>query len=490
MSMEFSSPFEDQEDAAAAEAAEAAAAAARSRQQERLREILEDDDDDEKAEKRKKDKSEEAEEDEGFFARFKGKLPGMEVEKEEEEQEAVILPFARPAEIPEEEAYINPDTIEPTIVEPETPFGDDDELMPEPPVEKVSEEVADEAPQEDEVEAEPAAVEKVVEAEDSEEDESEDDPVIPPAAVTPSSASVVDAEPDDEPDPLIPPVPPTPPAAATSTAGSAGGGGASPVIAGARPPVPPSTGGGSPESDVDLSDFATHREVNRKATLAGIVGAAGGAWLGGRKAAKLDSAAEKRALEREEAIEERVEAHDRALAARQASLEHEQDALRLKHEKLERQRRLEEAQVNQKQQEANRTERAPRPQPLQERYSPDVHDRVPPQVAFRELTGMEQPKPRTIEQERRHEVKDDPSQVPVSYTQTDPSSPWNQSNPSGPQASRSTLMNIGGPMATPEPPAPQAAKTSLDPTIKKAAISGAVTGIIILGVLIAFALLR
>jgi len=490
MSLEFFQPFEEDEEAAKAEA-EAAAAAARSRQHERLREILEDDDEDEeKAEKAKKDKPEE---EDGFFARFKGKLPGLEVDHEEEEpspaEQAVVLPFVRPGET-EEEPYVHPIDVEPTIVEPENPLGESDELtsaedfepspelIPTPPVDTVAE---DEPETESEAEAEPDLPE-------------EPDKPVELSPAPPAEASVADIEPD-EPEIPTPPIPPTPPVPASPVGGSsAGSGGGTPSIPGGRPPVPIPSGESSPDAGQDMDDFATHREVNRKATIAGIAGAAGGAWLGAAKARKMDAAAEDRALEREEAIEKRVEAHDRALAARQARLEEEQEALRLKHEKQERQRRLETADQAQKQRETQaeiaQTERAPKPQPLQERYSPDVHDRIPPQEAFRELTGMEQPKPRTLEQERRHEVKDNPSQVPVSYTQVDPTSPWNHTAQSGPQASRSTLMNIGGPVATPLQPTPQPSKSGIDPTIKKAAISGVITGAVILAALIVFALLR
>lgn len=122
----------------------------------------------------------------------------------------------------------------------------------------------------------------------------------------------------------------------------------------------------------------------------------------------------------------------------------------------------------------------------QETYSPDVHDRIPPRLAFEKLTGIEQPEPMSLEQERKFEVKDDPSQAPASYSQADPASPWQQqsSSPAGPQAQRATMLKLGSQSNMPTVGVSNQATRPLQ-MYRKAIISGAVAGAVILCLILA-----
>lgn len=116
-------------------------------------------------------------------------------------------------------------------------------------------------------------------------------------------------------------------------------------------------------------------------------------------------------------------------------------------------------------------------------YTPERHDKIPPKQAFEQLTGMEVPLPRTLEQERRFEVKDEASTVPVAYTQVNASQSQGVAPVVAPQATRSALVGLGP--STDNPHAADPAR-SPDPTYKQAVVSGLVTAVVLLAVLIAW----
>lgn len=130
----------------------------------------------------------------------------------------------------------------------------------------------------------------------------------------------------------------------------------------------------------------------------------------------------------------------------------------------------------------NRTEVRPERE-LVTPYTPERHDKIPPSQAFEQLTGMEVPLPRTLEQERRFEVKDEASAVPAAYTQVNPVQPPAITPIVAPQATRSALVGLGP--STDNPHAPNPAQ-SPDQTYKQAVVSGLVTAVVLLAIMIAW----
>lgn len=116
-----------------------------------------------------------------------------------------------------------------------------------------------------------------------------------------------------------------------------------------------------------------------------------------------------------------------------------------------------------------------------EPYNPEHHDNIPPQEAFEELTGMEVPPPRNLEQERRFEVKDDPGVVPAQYTQA-VSSPGASAPPAvAPQSNRGALVGLG---PSTDHHAPSKPVSSPQSVYKQAVVSGVVTAIVLLAIAI------
>jgi hypothetical protein len=263
-------------------------------------------------------------------------------------------------------------------------------------------------------------------------------------------------------------------------------------------PMPPVPEMSIPTPELDTDDFATHREASRKAVLAGAAGV-GAAIIANSKAKRREHTMEQKSLKRDEDLSEKIERQQRQTEITQANLRRELESNQQPQPGPERtpvapvevppevSQKAEQAPLKEEDRRKSPSEQAPRPQPLQEKYSPDVHDRIPPKVAFEQLTGIEQPLPRTLEQERRHEVKDVASKTPVSYTQIDPQSPWHQPQSQSPQSARSTLMGLGSNSTTPlDHQLP--ARTPSHP-YKKAIVSGAVTAAVILSAFAVFMLL-
>ncbi len=251
----------------------------------------------------------------------------------------------------------------------------------------------------------------------------------------------------------------------------------------------------TPATGVETDDFATHREASRKALLAGAAGV-GAAIVANSRAKKRESKIEHRSEKRDQEMNKKVEKHHRTTSAEQARLRREMEAVKYAEKANDHQTTTDEVQQRVEQALGHDMDRpgkveaplqaeippetgeAPSPEPVEETYSPDVHDRIPPHIAFEQLTGIEQPLPRTLEQERRHEVKDDPSKTPVSYTQPDLDSPWNHPVSNSPQSARSTLVGLGA--APTIPPNHQLPARTPNQTYKKAIISGAIMAAVVL----------
>lgn len=419
----------------------------------------------------------EEEEKKGFFSRLK--LPGLTVDKAEEvpeepaEQEPerpFSLSLIGGAEISEPDEVKQHD-VEPEVFHPETPLFEE-EITPS----------FDAAPEQEA----PEAVDKEPEIDDLMQRPLYRQQPLQKAAERDFDAPSPVAESEPEPEAVATPVTPV-------VGGSSGG--ATP------PPLPTVMGGGpgprppeaSRDDDPDAPEYATREEARDLAARAGAVGAGVGiigALFVNRRAKKREKKLEHRSKKRDTLLDKKIEAHKQETEVHQT----EQERMRRHLEEVREQQRASDAahqqalrierQARTVTQQRGQAEQTPRPQPLQETYSPDVHDRVPPKVAFEQLTGIEQPKSRSVEQERRHEVKDDPSKIPVSYTQADPNAPWNQQSQS-PQSARSTLVNLG---SNQTPSAHKPTSPASNSTYKKAAISGVITAIVILAVLLALVL--
>lgn len=275
--------------------------------------------------------------------------------------------------------------------------------------------------------------------------------------------------------------------AAATTGGGAtgatpGGRGAPPIAGGNLPPGTYAPGAPVPTMEAN-NNYATRQEAAGYALLTGAGALVGAEFLSRRRDKKIEKktekhfkAQEKKIDKQKEELEEHQERLQRQVQEHQAELE--------RHKKIEkpqpRRDEREQTSVGVPKRAAT-VDRAPHPQPLRETYSPDVHDRVPPKVAFEQLTGIEQPKYRSLEQERRHEVKDDPSKTPVSYAQPDLTSPWQQTTK---QQSQTTTTPVDPTPTISAAPAPSKPTSAMHDTYKNAAISGIVTAAVILAIIL------
>jgi len=413
---------------------------------ERLKEIfdLEDEDDEEEPDGKKK----------GVFRRLFSKIPGVvDIDKAEEAPDAsktverpFSLPFLGSPETSDEETLVAPHEVEASVIHPEATISDDsdfEELVADLPEQLLEEEAEEEPDQPTLQRTQPLQQQATSEVADDTKPEADVDEE--PTAPIPTTHSAYG------------PPPPKPP---------------SEVIAAAEPTV------------VETDDFATHRQATRKATLAGAVGV-GAAIVANSRAKSREQELEQRTEDRQAELNKTVESNKQQTEQHLTQLRRQLEDERSKVGPTPRVVEQPKAENQPVQQPA---EQAQKLQSNAEVYSPDVHDRIPPKIAFEKLTGIEQPLPRSLEQERRHEVKDDPSKVPQLYTQVDQHPTETPTNTIGRHSARSNLMNLNPmPAPSPQPVTPQ---KTLDPTYKKAAVSGIVTGLVILGALIAFAALR
>lgn len=396
----------------------------------------------------------------GLLERLSSDQPELaEVDQPEEspqENEAAfslsILGESEAEPVAEQEPLVEPHHTQPTVVAPEMLAEDEAEPADEPEEFTLRQQPLQQQATQEAIYAEPEAT-PAPEAEPvTEPDEPEDEPILPaPPTYTPPGA--------------------VPGATVAETA-------------------VPFTG-----PMVETDDFATHREATRKAMLAGAAGV-GAAIVANSRAKSRETKIEERAEEREQALQKQVERNQRQTEAQQASLRRQLETNQYADNASDQpprpvpetpQKPRPERVTPPTNKGQGRSEWAPKPQPLNETYSPDVHDRIPPKVAFEQLTGIEQPQPRTLEQERRHEVKDAASKTPVSYTQIDPQSPWHQPQSNSPQSARSTLMGLGSNTSVPlDHQLP--ARTPSHP-YKKAIVSGAVTAAVILSAFAVFMLI-
>lgn len=240
-------------------------------------------------------------------------------------------------------------------------------------------------------------------------------------------------------------------------------------------------------------EYATHREVNRKATIAGVAGV-GAAIIANSKAKSRERKVEDRSQKRDEVLNEKIKSQGRESEthqARQTRLREELAQEQLRTEQMRRQMRSAEhpapvRTASPREERAPHTEEALQSATTQEVYSPDVHDRLPTQTSAEKRAGIEQPLPRSVELERRFEVQDDPTKVPVSYTRVNSDSRQHPQAPAARQFNRSTLVSLG--THTTAPVSPKTA-TQTAQTYKKAAISGAVAAVVVVLGVIAFAVL-
>jgi hypothetical protein len=125
------------------------------------------------------------------------------------------------------------------------------------------------------------------------------------------------------------------------------------------------------------------------------------------------------------------------------------------------------------------------PPGAREVYRPEVHDEVPPEVAFQQLTGIEQPGYRSLEAERRFEVKDDPTKVPAAYTQTHQPTPGKPVFAQPPTPThQDDFTNLGS-----TPPMPPTQKSKTPQPYTTAMVSGVATAVVILAILIILAII-
>lgn len=406
---------------------------------EKLRKILgfeSDDEDDEEESDGTKKKS--------IFKKLFSKIPGVvDVDTAEEAPAATersfSLSFLGAPEV--DESIVQPhEAEEATVVEPEAQAFDSEIVPPAEEIEHVPEPVEPYQP-----------------------------PINPELPEPIETASPIEAEPEVPDPPVVTPIP-----SPVAQPIFAGGGGPAPVTQEHRVTDP------SPIPETE--DFITRREAKHR-----------------------DKKVEKAANVREHKITKKTEERDEALKERikDTVAQFETEKARLRRQIEEQHAAAEFTPVprsvlEQPPRPQIVTKEAPRPvvetaqpqqRPLQrETYSPDVHDHMPPKEAFEKLTGIEPQRRRSLEEERRFEVKDEPSKVPVRYTQIDEASASQRVPQAAAQTQRSKLISLGAAPAVES--VPQQAPATQDTVYKKAVISGAVTAVVVLGAILAFALLR
>lgn len=349
------------------------------------------------------------------------------------------------------------------------------EEAPEPPVERNFSLAFLGAPETDESliqphEAEPATVVEP-EADEPMPPAEEHEPTLSPPPIEAAPAPVAAEE-----EPEVPPLPPTPtyrPPVAPPM----------PLDAYPLRPAAPEHDTPGPTPVPETEDFVTKREAKRYAKEASHEATK----KAKKEAKKREHKIEEKATERIEDLREQADLERYRQQVREAALRHQirdQEPVAVRQEAP--------APIP-----VPVPERAPKPQPVSieqprpvhasETYSPDVHDQIPPRVAFEKLTGVEPPRARSLEQERRFEVQDVASKTPASYARADLTSPWQQPVSSAPQSHRATMVNLGSsntptPTPTPRPPA-------TNQPYKTAVISGVVTAAVLLAVFLAIAVL-
>lgn len=421
-----------------------------------------DEDDDAETDGKKKKRD-------GFF----GRLPNLlGIDKAEElEEPTVERPFALP--------FVQP----PETITPEQPTAEDDTLVHPHHITPM---VIAPAPLLETDEFTDGSLEDVTRVADEDELIPDATHAVPdlPLAEAPSEPLETPDEPESSTDPEdVPPVEPP------------------------RPDIPV-PGDGSPELTMgggyvpphEHPQYATHQEVDRRANQAALVGVGAAIVTGlaaNSRAKSRERKLERRTQERDEVLEKKLADHRREVEAQQAKIrtdiearhrvtaipEHPSESSQtLRRQTPSNERQTPDVIQAEGQSRPPHAPEMPMPRPLRERYNPEKHDHIPPARAFEQLTGMEKPKPQTPEQERRHEIMDDPSKVPTAYTQIDPNSPWNsRSTAATYNSSRSSLMNLSSHHVD---TASRYGKPDHNDVYKKAAISGVITAAVILGVVL------
>jgi hypothetical protein len=219
--------------------------------------------------------------------------------------------------------------------------------------------------------------------------------------------------------------------------------------------------------------------------------------IGGHRGKKRLRKAEGRLTEADQKLDDKIERHKAQTAEDRL---HQAELERRLREQSERLGYVESNKVSQRLEQSTpqpvevlrQPEKAPRPQPVDRTYRRELSDNMSVEERLRRTVPLEErPVATPLEQERRHEVKDEPGKLPTAYMQPAQQVPADQipagsGGPSAPGATRSHLVSLGGPMVS---PLPQPAKAVHHTSYKKAIISGAVTALVIIGVLIAIVVL-
>ena len=410
-------------------------------------------------------------------------------------------------------------------------FDDTEESVPEVPesepmfalpfIRTEVEEPAVETPTIIEPEAAPAT-----EAQPDSEPESELPMYQPQPQQTHAEQAPVGDEEDDPVTPVTPPVSTSTTATSTSAAArptaspartTSGGGGPTPSATptptgGGGPPFggAPNFGGAAfnfnampqanqanmaPNPNNNPNNYATRPEAKGYAAVAGIVGV-GAAVIANSRAKSREGKLEHRSEKRDKALDKKIETQREAFEARQARMQQQLEKQETREEQrakiepepvvqyVERSR----AQPEPKAEKPRTVDNVIEAKPQQETYSPDVHDRAPARDGFESpADSIEQPLPQAVEQQRRFEVKDDPTKLPVSYTQADFTAPRPQPTTPAPQAP--TGNDYIGPTHTPLSSAPKKTPSAMHQTYQTAIISGVVTAAVLLAAVLAIALL-
>lgn len=126
------------------------------------------------------------------------------------------------------------------------------------------------------------------------------------------------------------------------------------------------------------------------------------------------------------------------------------------------------------------------PKPIKEQYVPKQYESIQPsEVSMNTQNAMERPpfSYRSIEQDRRHEIKDEPKIALVKYGQNNDKSAWQKSLNPKINDSATTSPHKKFPSAklvTPKKPA-----SAMHQAYTNAAITGFITGVVLLGIILA-----
>ncbi len=339
----------------------------------------------------------------------------------------------------------------------------------------------------------------------------EESPVMPnetvPEVIHPETTPepVIDIETTNLPDDTVESTPPPPESIPEPTAeNSDDGGSEEPPIPPARPPagVPPFIAGGgggegdygerrtviqetTPPESIDTSDFATHREVNKKAGLAFAGGVVGGALLARRGSEKRDKVVVEESKQRDAVLKQELEVQK----ANTDTLKQQHQRLREQVEQ-ERQRHAEQPPPPEP---VKKIETQPQP-PLIKRPArrPNLMEKPNPTSGHETTVNREiTPRPVALEQDRRHEINHEPKTQLVNspLTPLDNSSGYRASNQSFRHDSANNSLYANPDSQSDKPAVPLASKP-LSETYKKAAISGVATAVVLLAILLVISLAR